>query len=45
MTFKTIAIALSIVAICSVPAHAGSFGVYGSRWDSKASPPTRICAP
>ena len=34
MTFKTIAIALSIVAICSVPAHAGSFGVYGSHWDS-----------
>lgn len=35
MTLQRIALALGVVALCSVPAHAGSFALYGSHWDSK----------
>ena len=35
MTPKRIALALGVFALCSVPAHAGSLSLYGSRWDSK----------
>lgn len=34
MNWKNFAIALAALAVFSVPAHAGSFGLYGSYWDS-----------
>jgi hypothetical protein len=34
MTLRRFALVLAVLALCTVPARAGSFGIYGSYWNS-----------